>query len=421
MMEWPENPNIVFIFPDQLSARWLSCYGNSTVESPNLDRMAGQSVRFDRAYTNIPLCTPYRACFLTGKYPSQTGVRENGMRLPGGHMTLPELLNDSGYATYYVGKWHLSGDPQENRWVPPDQRAGFQNFVGWESHHVDHYDGLIWRDAPDEPIELAGHETDGLTSIAREELADAASSEKPFFMCISYQAPHPPCTPPDTYKDRYGSGVVGEPPSTDRDSWFKNSGWDADYGVKEFRQRYFGEISHLDAAIGRVMTSLEELGLSDETVVVFTSDHGEMCGCHGLFGKGVMYDEAIRVPLLVRMPGEGAEHKVDRPVSTVDLFPTILEIAGAEIPEGAEGESCLGIIEGRDLSVEPRDVYIEHKDDCVVREHLKVTTERDSNQVKQCFDLEKDPYEEHNLAGTLDSSIRTDMLRSLNQWRERVR
>jgi arylsulfatase A-like enzyme len=160
--------NILFIFPDQLGARWLPTYGNPVIKTPNIEKLEETSVVFDNAYTNIPLCTPYRACLFTGKHPSENGVYKNGMCLPENTTTLADHLNDNGYDTHYIGKWHLSGDPQANRWVPHDQRGGFKNFIGWESHHVDHYKGLIWKDDPDTPIELKGHETDGLTDIVCE-------------------------------------------------------------------------------------------------------------------------------------------------------------------------------------------------------------------------------------------------------------
>ena len=184
------KPNILFVFPDQLSARWLGCYGNPVVHSPNLDRFSEESVLFRNAYTNCPLCTPYRGSLLTGRYPGQTGVSKNGMALPPEAETIVSLLNDASYNTYYVGKWHLAGAPQADRWVPPDKRGGFQNFIGWESHHVDHFQGRIWEDDPEIPIVMEGHETDALTSIVCDRLENVV--EDPFCMFVSYQAPHPP-------------------------------------------------------------------------------------------------------------------------------------------------------------------------------------------------------------------------------------
>ena len=119
-------------------------YGNSIVQTPHLSEFAEQSTIVDRAITTSPVCTPYRGCLLTGRYPSQTGVLENGQAFPDDETSLADRLNDGGYATHYLGKWHLSGAPQENRWVPPVARAGFQHFIGWESHHVNHFQGRIW-------------------------------------------------------------------------------------------------------------------------------------------------------------------------------------------------------------------------------------------------------------------------------------
>ena len=339
------------------------------------------------------------------------------MRLPVNQLTIAHHLNQAGYDTHYIGKWHLSGK-QQNGWVPPELRGGFQHFIGWESHHVDHNAGLIWYDDPDTPVKLRGHETDGLTDIVCEELESLSSPKFPFFMAVSYQAPHPPCSPPVDDMQRYDKSVLDGPPNTDRDAWFKNTGWNADYGAEEFRKRYFGEISQLDTAFGRVLKTLEKTGLADDTVVIFTSDHGDMAGCHGLFGKGVMFDESVRVPLLIRVPGT-AQRVIESPVSTVDLFATILHLADAENPGETEGRSLLPCMTGEpDIAT---DVFIEHKDDCVIRGDVKLITKRNENEITHCFDLADDPYERNNLAQSLDPETRDSMLNALNQWRNRIR
>ena len=339
------------------------------------------------------------------------------MRLPVNQPTIAHHLNQAGYDTHYIGKWHLSGK-QQNWWVPPELRGGFQHFIGWESHHVDHNAGLIWYDDPDNPIKLRGHETDGLTDIVCEELESLSSPESPFFMAVSYQAPHPPCSPPMDDMQRYDKSVLDGPPNTDHDAWFKNRGWNADYGVEEFRKRYFGEVSQLDTAFGRVLKTLEKTGLADDTVVIFTSDHGDMAGCHGLFGKGVMFDESVRVPLLIRVPGT-TQCVVEKPVSTVDLFATILHLADAENPGETEGRSLLPCMTGEpDIST---DVFIEHKDDCIIRGDVKLITKRNENDITHCFDLADDPYERNNLAQSLNRETRDSMLLALNQWRNQTR
>lgn len=340
------------------------------------------------------------------------------MCLPVDQPTIAHRLNDAGYDTHYIGKWHLSGAPHKNRWVPPEQRGDFKHFMGWESHHVDHNAGLIWYDDPDRPRELRGHETDGLTDIVCEELENLGDQRAPFFMTVSYQAPHAPCSPPGTEMQRYNNSVLDDPPNTGRDSWFKNIGWNADYGVEEFRKRYFGEISHLDTAFGRILGALDKTGLAENTIVIFTSDHGDMAGSHSLFGKGVMFDESVRVPLLFRLPGAKAR-RVDSPVSTVDLFATILDMAGVDARGEGEGRSLLPCMNG-----EPHpttDVFIEYNDDCIVRGDLKLITRRNEDEVDYCFDLTNDPYELNNLAERLDHRKRDSLLSSLNQWRNRTK
>ncbi len=167
-------PNILFALCDQLGARWLPLYSHPSVATAQLDSFAQEATVFERALTTAPVCTPYRGCLLSGLYPAQTGLVQNGMAFPTGLPSLADHLNAGGYATHYIGKWHLSGAPQKNRWVSPERRTGFQRFIGWESHHIDHYAGRIWAEDPDKAIAMPGHETDALTDFAIEELANLA-------------------------------------------------------------------------------------------------------------------------------------------------------------------------------------------------------------------------------------------------------
>ena len=427
------RPNILYVFPDQLGARWLSCHGNPVVRSPNLDRFARESYLFTQAYTSSPICTPYRGCLYTGRYPTQTGITYNGYALPPGETTLAELLNEAGYQTSYVGKWHLSGAPNCNRWVPPEKRGGFQSFIGWESHHVDHWQGRIWEDDPDDPIVMQGHETDGLTSIVCQRLEDMG--REPFCMFVSYQAPHPPCTPLEEHLEPYDGQDLFPDLNADRQAWYDKPVWNADYDVGTFRERYFGEITHIDEAFGTILGKLDELGLADNTVVLFTSDHGEMCGCHGLFGKGIMYQEAVQVPLMIRMPGQAAGAVVDHPVCTIDLMPTLLELCGAEPNPLAEGVSFGGILRGGDAA-ENRPIFIDfaagpphpagrglvqdHQALCVIEGAWKLVTDRVEGATPKphaLFDLESDPFELTNLVDDAIRAEKVSQLRSkIEEW-----
>ena len=389
------RPNILFVLVDQLGARWLPTYGNATVSAPQLESFAAEGTVFERAITTSPVCTPYRGCLLSGRYPSQTGVRQNGQAYPADAPSLADHLNVAGYSTHYIGKWHLSGAPQENRWAPLDKRAGFQDFIGWESHHVDHYGGLIWRDDPGEPIRMPGHETDALTDIAKQQLKRAAAQSEPFFMLVSYQAPHPPCSPPAVFRDMYDRKELLCERNADPTAWYDMPHWNADYDAATFRQLYFGEISHLDAAFGRLLKTLDELGLRDDTLVVFTSDHGEMAGARGLFGKGVMYEESLHVPLIIRAPGQTQGRRTDQLAATIDLLPTLLDYAGIEMAETAEGLSLRAQIEGGDADKD-RIAISEYRNFCATTQRWKLVTRGRTIEAAELYNLVDDPYEQVN-------------------------
>lgn len=413
-------PNILFVLADQLGARWLPTYGHPLVETPHLERFAAESAVFERAITTSPVCTPYRGCLLSGKYPSQTGVLENGQAFPRGVKSLADHLNDSGYQTHYVGKWHLSGAPQQNRWVPPTQRAGFQHFIGWESHHVDHHAGLIWADDADAAIEMPGHETDSLTDIAIGQLETAAAEDEPFFMLLSYQAPHPPCSPPAEFLAPYEAQDLITEANADRNAWFKHEAWRADYDTQRFRELYFGEISQLDAAFGRLLNSLDRLGLRDNILVVFTSDHGEMAGAQGRFGKGVMFEEALQIPFLVRTPGQPAGCRVDSPVTTVDLMPTLLDYAGCRVDDPFEGLSLRPYIEGGADSAD-RIVFSEYHNFCASTRHWKLITRGLTLEPAALYHLGADPYELSNRIDDPDcANVQAQLSQALLRWRARV-
>ena len=390
-------PNMLFVLADQLGARWLPMHGNAVVSTPNLERFASQSTLFERATTTAPICTPYRGCLLSGRYPSQTGVLENGHAFPADAKSLADHLNEAGYATHYIGKWHLSGAPQENRWVPPRNRAGFQHFLGWESHHVDHYAGLIWQDDPDHAQELPGHETDSLTDLAKHQLEQCAQAEAPFFMMLSFQAPHPPCSPPQLYLDQYADQQLLDEPNADPTAWFKHDAWQADYDVARFRQLYFGEISHLDAAFGRLLAALRAQDLDERTLVIFTSDHGEMAGAHGLFGKGVMFEESLHVPLVIRAPNDSTGTRASMPVATIDLMPTLLDYAQAPVESHLEGISLRPYIQGHEPASE-RVVISEHHSFCATTSRWKLVTDGRALTASGLYDLVDDPYEMTNRA-----------------------
>lgn len=414
------SSNVLFVLADQLGARWLPVHHQQVVSTPVLERFASGSTVFERAITTAPVCTPYRGCLLSGLFPSQTGVLENGQAFPAGVASLADQLNECGYATHYIGKWHLSGAPQENRWVPPEKRAGFQSFIGWESHHVDHYAGLIWQDDPGSAIAMPGHETDALTDLAIGRLQDCARSPEPFCLMVSYQAPHPPCTPPEEFLQIYDGLDLATEPIADRAAWFKHEAWQADYDINRFRQLYFAEISQLDAAFGRILEEMERLGLYDNTLIVFTSDHGEMAGAHGIFGKGVMYEESLHVPLIINAPGQAEGTRRSMPVSTVDIMPTLLDYAGAQVESGFEGRSLRAALESQSVA-QDRVVISEYHNFCASTERWKLVTDRRRLVADRLHDIVEDPFEQVNRLGEpACAEIQLELSQALARWHERV-
>ncbi len=263
-----KSQNIVYLFPDQMGASWLPIYGNKDVIAPEITKISENSVVFSNAFSSCPLCTPYRGTVFTGRYPMQTGIVSNNYRIPKCELKLPELLNEAGYLTSYIGKWHLSGLGKEpvggmigpghgQRWIPHNYRAGFQRFKGWESGHVDHWKGVVWEDDPDRPIQLNGHETDGLTELIVKEIDELANQDKPFALFLAYQAPHPPCSAPEKMLKLYHEkdNLHNRPNiPVDKNLIYDVPLWKHSPEVREFVENYFGEITNLDESIGRVYT-----------------------------------------------------------------------------------------------------------------------------------------------------------------------
>lgn len=384
------KPNVLFIFADQLGAVWTGCYGNPDVATPHLDRLAASGTRFDRAYTASPLCTPYRGTLFTGRYPSQTGILRNSQRIPGCETTLADLFNQGGYQTCYVGKWHLAGPPTASRWVPPVDRGGFQDFVGWECYHVRHWNNTIFERDSAEPIVMPGHDTDGITDFALERLRHCAEANQPFCMFISHQAPHPVCEAPEPYGGMYRGRQFHWRPNSQPESGFDHYG--CQFAGQKFLEDYFAEVTHLDAAVGRVLDELEKLGLAENTIVVFTSDHGEMASSHGRYEKLTMYEESLRVPLLVRVPGQPGGAVSQAPVSSVDYLPTLLDLCGLEPASTAEGVSFAEQLRDPAAPVRRESVFVQLTDKAAILQgSYTLELSPDGGEVRQLLDIESDP------------------------------
>ena len=418
------RPNVLFIFADQLGAPYMGCYGHPQVETPNLDRLAGQSVLFENAYTAAPLCTPFRVTLFTGRYPVQTGIWQNGQRIPSVETPLAQQFNRAGYVTSYAGKWHLAGPPRKT-WVPPQERGGFTDFVGWDCGHVRHLEQKYFDGDSPQLMTLPGHETDALTRIACERLTRHAEDQAPFCMFVSYQAPHPFCEPPAEYRDLYRDRPLAFRRTVDHDARFTGygRGAGADMPVNQWTERYFGEITHLDAAVGRLLAHLDALGAADNTILVFTSDHGDMGGCHGLFEKSVPYEEATRIPLIVRLPGHHEGWRTDALFSSVDFLPTLLGLCDLAPADSAEGVNYAAFLRGVTGAATRADLFMQLRDwICVRSGDAKLTVGCQENDAREFYRLDRDPFEETNLADRREAQAAIEELREkTGAWLQDIR
>ena len=334
------RPNIIFLCTDD-QAQWaVGAYGNREIKTPNMDRLAARGAIFRNAFTITPVCSPSRAALMTGRYPSELGIadwidprKEPDVGLAPEAVTWPELLQRSGYATMLAGKWHLG-----TRDEFPPTRQGFDRFFGF-------------RDGRNQPIDPR-LEVDGQLRQLKGSLPDLLVDEglrfidrhrqTPFLLSIHFRAPHTPYGPvpeADSAPYRTLDPTIPDVPGLPRER------------VKQLYREYFASVSSVDRNLGRLLSKLDEWGLGERTVVIFTSDHGYMIGQHGLWHKGNaawltegkkgfrpnMFDDAIRVPLILCWPGVVAPGTViDRVISNLDVFPTILGIARLGTPSNLE-------------------------------------------------------------------------------------
>lgn len=354
------RPNFLFIMTDTQGANVLGCDSGQAMRTPNLDRLAGAGIRFDRGYTTCPVCSPARAGIFSGLYPSKAGPFTNNLSLNDNRRHMGQYFRQDGYQTAYVGKWHLDGHDYFDTGVCPD---------GWDDKYwydgrrylgdLDDHEVTLWREKLKSIEALREHDI-GPEFTWAHKVSDRAinflkerDASKPFLLVASYDEPHGPCTCPPEYAEQFaefdfelGPGALDDlddKPQHHRD-WA--GGRNKNTSTKMRRPLYFGCNSYVDWEIGRLIDALDAQ-CPENTVVIFTSDHGDMLGAHGMHSKGpAMYDEITRIPFIIRNPRLHQPGKVDRtPVSHIDLLPTMLDMAGIPIPDILDGRSLKSLTE----------------------------------------------------------------------------
>jgi arylsulfatase A-like enzyme len=426
------SPNIVFVFCDQLRYGTLGCEGNTVCRTPNIDRFAGQGVVFDNAFSNCPICSPFRGNVLTGRYPHQHGVVDNEYELHHDETTLPQVLKDAGYATAFVGKWHLGYGPYTE-----DKRYGFDTMAANNCLH-DYYK-VAYHNNERGPIPIEKWAPEEETDLAirwieeQQDPSTGSGQGRPMFLMLGWGPPHWPYDEyPDEFK-AYDPADIEVAPNVPKPL--------APFARQEIAD-YYGNVAGLDAQFGRLMDTLDRLGLAEDTVVCFTSDHGDHLWAHGYgkpgdgwlhptkrASKATPYEESCHIPFIARGPGVDAGRRSGAMISSVDMMPTLLGLLGRPIPDAVEGADVSHELTGGDGD-EPDSVYLQnlgegwpHRGEWVgfwraVRTpRYTYARWHDDTQGPLLFDRKTDPHEMTNLAGNPDHAALEHNLRTrLGQW-----
>jgi len=315
-----KRPNIVFVFADQMRAAAMGCMGNKQVITPHLDKLASEGLLVTNGISCQPVCSPYRAQLLTGRYGHSTGVIHNDIRLPDSEVVISELMKRQGYATGYIGKWHLSG--YRSNPVDAKSRRGWDFWAVRNCSHA-HLSPEYWLNDSEEPVRVPGWEPDVQTDLAVEFIKK--NKDAPFCLFLSFGPPHNPYIAPKEYVEMYkGKELTARP--------------NVPGGKAGSLREYYAMTTSLDSCMGRINDALDNAGISEDTIVVFSSDHGDMLGSQGHRLKQRPWEESINIPFIVRYRRKIKKAQVrDWLVSSVDVMPTLLGLCDISIPSQVQG------------------------------------------------------------------------------------
>ena len=431
------QPNLLWIFCDQLRYHALSCNGDPNIQTPNIDRLASEGVRCTNAYSHYPVCVPFRAGLVTGQYATTCNVPFHGDILHPGHHTIADSFRDAGYRTSYVGKWHLAGErginlvsdagwAGEDYWVHPDNRGGFEDWFGFNLSN-NFYRTFYCHGEQVEPFELDEYQTDALTNLSLEYLSSYNSNQS-WFHVLSVESPHPGTGGNPKYE--------GFPVPSQYEEMFEPSMIELRDNVPTDKQAqarqtlcgYYAMIANLDDNVGRILDWLDQTGQIDQTLIVFFSDHGDMMGSQGLWHKQVPYDESIRIPVILRLPEVLDESKVYTGlVSGIDIYPTCAGLCQVKVDPSVQGVDLSGAIDSTGGS-ERTEAYIQwigrgrfrfgdHPYRAIRTDRYTYVVGRDENFCL-LFDNHEDPHQMNNLyqqfeISPLQESLHRRLVRTL--------
>ncbi len=433
----PAGRNIIFILSDDHRYDFMGFMGNpSFLQTPNMDRMAREGAHVQNAFVTTSLCSPSRASILTGLYSHKHGVVDNQASVPDGLQFFPQMLQKQGYETAFIGKWHMGHEHD-------DPRPGFDKWISFKGQG-DYYNPVLNIDGERRRVE--GYNPDILTKYAVDWIKQ--ERQKPFFLYLSHKAVHGMFEPAKRHLGKYEDEKIEYPPSMadtednyrGKPKWVReqrNSWHGVDYmyhgqmDYETFYRRYCETVLGIDDSIGRLMQTLEDLGIADSTLVIYMGDNGFCFGEHGLIDKRHMYEESIRVPMLAYCPEMiQSGSKVGELVQNIDIAPTLLEAAGLTVPDDMDGRSFLPVLKGK--SIPWRDaIYYEYYWERnfpqtptmhgVRTDRYKYIHYHGIWDIDELYDLKTDPNEMNNLIFEPEQQDRIKkMNKMMYDWLERT-
>jgi len=462
----PRKPNLIVFLPDQQRADTLACSGGIKVHGPNLNKLASESVVFERTYVTHPVCTPSRSSLMTGTWPHTNGCTRNSVPLDRRFRVFPELMQDKDYRAVYIGKWHLGEEGPIGRgfdeWISTDEYGDYTDFLISNGILPNKQSGQFSELAISNlPIELSRpkflekHACDFIEKHQRD----------PFILVVGFVEPHSPYNGP--LNDEHPLDQIDlDPTATLHETediplryrlmreWQQAEAildrerlpFQLFFGItpdeyRSIKQRYLGLVTLVDQSIGAILACLERFDLADNTIVVHTSDHGDSLGAHHLFGKETMFEEAACVPFLVRLPGQTRAKAISRPVSHIDFVPTLLDLLRQPNHPQCAGKSLLPLIQ--DEAITPDNVFLEWAPNRTkikkgtklarrrmikraVEESTRTIVSQDGwklclrdKDLNELYNLKDDPYETRNLYSNRQYvSVIARLAGEIHRWQE---
>jgi arylsulfatase A-like enzyme len=412
------KPNIVYVMTDQMRATAMGCAGVEQVRTPTLDHFASEGTRFTRAISNSPACCPARATLWTGMHTSEHHVVSNDIQLRTDVKSFAQSLNDIGYKCGYIGKWHLDNNDR-GIYVPPGpRRQGFDDY--WAAYNCNHlyFDGYYYVDDNPEPVWIDGYEPMAQTRLAVEYILRKAGEEEPFFLVVSWGPPHDPYREvPQRYLDLYPEESLQ---------------LKANVGDKVNRKHisgYYAHMTALDECFADILEGIEDAGIRENTIVVFTSDHGDMLYSQNEIHKSKPWIESINIPLIMRWPSRIADGRVtDGPISIVDMMPTLLSLCGADIPDTVQGKDLSAYVLGDETAAQETvfinqpivpDIFTHYEWRGVVTRTHTYASMRHKPWI--LYDDKRDPDQLRNLVDLPESEdLQASMERLMQHWLEKL-